>query len=166
MRVLRRDVNNSLLMLIAFFLVLFIGFTMYYASVLRKVSGEKDQNDRIISEITANMVLEKLNSSEKSGQLAMIDKAVLEDKYTKLEAHAKGLELEKERLEQEIIVMKSKKEYSDSRVDGPVGQFRVIQSKNEEIKKLTDKIQLLCAIFSKNNITASECRNVNSDTKE
>ena len=77
MRVLRRDVNNSLLMLIAFFLVLFIGFTMYYASVLRKVSGEKDQNDRIISEITANMVLEKLNSSEKSSQLAMIDKAVL-----------------------------------------------------------------------------------------
>ena len=83
-----------------------------------------------------------------------------------MEAHAKELELEKERLEQEIIVMKSKKEYSDSRVDGPVGQFRLIQSKNEEIKKLTDKIQLLCDIFNKNNITASECRNINFDAKD
>ena len=159
MRFLKRDVNNSLLVLITFFLVLFIGFTIYYESVLRKVSGEKDENDRIIGQITANMVLEKLNNTEKASQLAMIDKAVLEDKYNQLVAHTEKLEQEKERLEQEIIVLNSKIEYNDARVEGPVGQFRTIQSKNEEINKLTKKIESLCAIFKQNNMTISECKN-------
>lgn len=162
MRFLKRDVNNSLLVLITFFLILFIGFTIYYASVLRKVSGEKDENDRIISQITANMVLEKLNNTEKASQLAMIDKAVLEDKYNKMVAHAEELEREKERLEQEIIVLKSQIEYNDARVEGPVGQFRTIQSKNEEINKLEKKIEALCNIFKQKNMTINECRNVES----
>ena len=160
MRFLKRDVNNSLLVLITFFLILFIGFTIYYASVLRKVSGEKDENDRIISQITANMVLEKLNNSEKASQLAMIDKAVLEDKYNQLVAHSEKLEQEKERLELEIIVLNSKLEYNDARVEGPVGQFRMIQSKNEEISMLAKKIEALCNILRQNNMTINQCRNI------
>src|SRR3989344_5198866 len=163
MRFLTRDVNNNLLVLLGFFLILFIGFTIYYAGVLRKVSDEKDQNDKIISEITANMVLEKLNNSEKASQLAMIDKAVLEGKYNQLVAHSEKLEQEKERLELEIIVLNSKLEYNDARGEGPVGQFRMIQSKNEEIIRLTRKIGALCSIFKQNNITISECRNVENE---
>lgn len=165
MRFLRRDVNNSLLVLITFFLILFIGFTMYYESVLRKVSGEKDENDKKIGEITASIVLEKLNNTEKSSQLAMIDKAVLEDKYNKLVAYIESIEQENERLEQEIIVLKSKIEYSDARIEGPVGQFRAIQSKNEEITKLADKIKSLCSAFKKNNMTVNECVNIDLEGK-
>ena len=160
MRFLTRDVNNNLLVLLGFFLILFIGFTIYYAGVLRKVSDEKDQNDKIISEITANMVLEKLNNSEKSSQLAMIDKAVLEDKYNKLVAYAESLEQENERIGQEIIVLNSKIEYNDARMEGPVGQFRTIQSKNEEIENLKGKIITLCDVFRKNNMTVNECLDV------
>jgi len=160
MRVLRRDVNNSLLILIAFFLILFIVSTIYYETILRKISGEKDENDKIISEITASMVLEKLNNSERSSQLAIIDKAVLEDKYNKLVAYAESLEQEKERLDQEIIVLNSKIEYNGARMEGPVGQFRTIQAKNEEIEKLKGAIISLCDIFRKNNMTVNECLNV------
>ena len=160
MRVLRRDVNNSLLVLIAFFLILFIVSTIYYETILRKISGEKDENDKIISEITASMVLEKLNNSDKSGQLAMVDKAVLEDKYNKLVAYAESLEQEKERLGQEIIVLNSKIEYNDARMEGPVGQFRAIQAKNEEIEKLKGTIISLCGVFRKNNMTVNECLNI------
>ena len=160
MRVLRRDVNNSLLLLIAFFLVLFIVFTIYYETILRKISGEKDENDKIISEITASMVLEKLNNSERSSRLAMIDKAVLEDKYNQLVAYAESLEQEKKRLGQEIIVLNSKIEYNDARMEGPVGQFRTIQSKNEEIENLKGKIITLCDVFRKNNMTVNECLDV------
>ena len=160
MRFLTRDVNNNLLVLLGFFLILFIGFTIYYAGVLRKVSDEKDQNDKIISEITANMVLEKLNNSEKSSQLAIVDKAVLEDKYNQLVAYAESLEQENERLGQEIIVLNSKIEYNDARMEGPVGQFRTIQSKNEEIENLKGKIITLCDVFRKNNMTVNECLDV------
>ena len=160
MRVLRRDVNNSLLLLIAFFLILFIVSTIYYETILRKISGEKDENDKIISEITASMVLEKLNNSERSSRLAMVDKAVLEDKYNRLVAYAESLEQEKERLGQEIIVLNSKIEYNDARMEGPVGQFRTIQSKNEEIENLKGKIITLCDVFRKNNMTVNKCPDV------
>ena len=157
MRVLRRDVNNSLLILIAFFLILFIVSTIYYETILRKISGEKDENDKIISEITASMVLGKLNNSEKSSQLAMVDKAVLEDKYNKLVAYSESLEQEMERLGQEIIVLNSRIEYNDARMEGPVGQFRTIQAKNQEIEKLKAIIISLCDVFRKNNMTVNEC---------
>ena len=160
MRVLRRDVNNSLLLLIAFFLILFIVSTIYYETILRKISGEKDENDKIISEITASMVLEKLNNSERSSRLAMIDKAVLEDKYNQLVAYAESLEQEKKRLGQEIIVLNSRIEYNDARMEGPVGQFRTIQAKNEEIENLKSTIISLCDTFRKNNMTVNECLDV------
>jgi hypothetical protein len=155
---IKKDVNKNLLVLITFFLFLFLGFTIYYQSALNKVSNENSDNERILDEITANMVVEKLNNPDKSSQLALIDKAVLEEKYNKMVSYSGGLELEKARLEKEVIVLKSKLEYNNVRIEGPVSQFRMIQDKNEIIENLNEEIGYLCGRLRNHSIAADGCQ--------
>ena len=87
----------------------------------------------------------------------MIDKAILEDMYANLLSQKENLENENQALRQEITIFESKLEYEKVRSDGPVAQFRLIQNKNEEIRKLNEKINVLCAKLRENYIYIREC---------
>ena len=157
MKFLTKDVNKSLLVLITFFLVLFIAFTVYYQVSLRSVVKEKNQYDEKLGMITAQLIAQKLNRSNNLKDIALIDKAVLEDKYNELAAQKDELENEKELLNKEITLLKSEIEYQKVKNDGPAAQFRLIQEKNEQIRQLKSKIDALCLQLKQNNITATEC---------
>ena len=157
MKFLTKDVNKSLLVLITFFLVLFIAFTVYYQVSLKSIVKEKNQYDEKLGMITAQLIAQKLNRSNNLKDIALIDKAVLEDKYNELAAQKDELENEKELLNKEIILLKSETEYQKVNNDGPLAQFRLIQEKNEQIRQLKEKIGALCLQLKQNNLTATEC---------
>ena len=157
MRFLTKDVNKELLVIIIFFLVLFIGFTVYSTSVLRGTAEEKYIYDEKLGKITAQIILEKLNQSDNLRNLALVDKAVLEHKYNELLANYNSLNEQKEDLEGEINTLKSQIEYSNMRIEGPVEQFRLIQQKNKEISDLKEALQALCLKLEESSISAEEC---------
>lgn len=157
MRFLTRDVNKSLLLMIAFFLILFIAFTVYYQIELKSVVTEKNTYDEKIGAITAQLILQKINKSNNMNEIAQLDKAVLEYKYNELAADNQKLEAEKEELKQQITLLNSEMEYQKVKIDGPVEQFRLIQEKNEQIRKLSEKIEKLCLSLKQKNISVNEC---------
>lgn len=157
MRFLTKDVNRSLLALIIFFLILFIGFTVYSTSVLRGTAEEKYVYDEKLGRITADIILEKLNKSNNVKDMALIDKAVLENKYNELSSQYNKLNEQKDALQEEINTLKSQIEYANIRIEGPVEQFRLIQQKNKEINDLKETLQALCSKLKESNISAKEC---------
>lgn len=157
MRLIQRDVNKSLLVLNMFFLLLFLAFTVYYQLALKNTLKEKDGYNQKIGDITVQAVMQKMNKSDAAKELALIDKVVLENKYNELLDQKEKLEEEKGALKGEIIVLNSQIEYHQARLEGPVAQFRLIQEKNAEIKKLNEKIELLCWKIDSYNLTAKEC---------
>ena len=157
MRFLTKDVNRSLLVLIVFFLIIFIGFTVYSTYVLKGTSEEKYVYDEKLGKITADIILENLNKSNSLKDMALIDKAVLENKYNELSSQYNQLNEQKDALEEEVITLKSQNEYANTRPEGPVAQFRLIQEKNKEINELKKTIEALCSRLNENNISAKEC---------
>lgn len=158
MRFLAKDVNRSLLVLIAFFLVLFIAFTVYYEVSLKKAVSQKRDYDEKTSMITAQLIVQKLNRSNSVQEIALMDKAVLEHKYNELAAEKEKLEAEKKELKEEITLLKSEIEYQKVKIDGPVAQFRLIQEKNQLIRQLNEKIAELCAYLRRDNISVDKCQ--------
>lgn len=158
MRFLAKDVNKSLLVLIAFFLVLFIAFTVYYEVSLKKAVSQKREYDEQASMITAQLIVQKLNRSNSIQEIALMDKAVLEHKYNELAAEKEKLEAEKKELKEEITLLKSEIEYQNVKIDGPVAQFRLIQEKNQLIRQLNEKIGELCAYLRRDNISVDKCQ--------
>ena len=118
---------------------------------------EKDGYSEKIGEITAQAVMQKLNKSDSAKELALIDKVMLEKKYSELLAQKEKLEEDKEALRGEIITLKSQIEYHQARLEGPVAQFRLIQEKNSEIQRLNERIGSLCLKIGNYNIAAKEC---------
>ena len=157
MKFLAKDVNKSLLVLMIFFLILFIAFTIYYESALQNISAGKNDQDRKFSELTAQLIFEKLNKSTRLKEIALIDKALLEEKYSDLVAQNENLKKEKMALREEITLLESQLEYHKVRLDGPVAQFRLIQNKNQQISQLKEKIGALCSVLKYNNLSEKEC---------
>ena len=157
MKFLAKDVNKSLLVLMIFFLILFIAFTIYYEIALQNISAGKTDQDRKFSELTAQAILEKLNKSTRLKEIALIDKALLEEKYNDLVAQNENLKKEKMALQEEITLLESQLEYHKVRLDGPVAQFRLIQNKNQQISQLKEKIDALCSMLKYNNLSEKEC---------
>lgn len=157
MKFLTKDVNKSLLVLITFFLVLFIAFTVYYQTSLKGIVKEKNNYDEKLGMITAQLIAQKLNKSNNLKDMALIDKAVLEDRYNEIAAQKAKLENDKEALSNEIILLKSEIEYQKVKADGPVAQFRLIQDKNEQISQLKEKLNGLCLQIRRYNLSAVAC---------
>jgi len=156
-RFLKKDVNKSLLEMIAFFLILFVGFTAYYEFKTSSLLKEKLRSEEKLSEITSRLILEKLNNSENLTQIALIDKALLEDRYEELLVEKEELKSEIEQLKAELDIKESELEYQNVKSSGPVAQFRLIQGKNEEIRKLREKIDALCSRLKNSSIYYREC---------
>ena len=157
MRFLKKDVNKSLLELIAFFLILFVGLTAYYEYRASGLVQEKLESDQRLNDITSRFILEKLNNSERLKQFKLIDKVVLEDKYQEQVAENERLRSEIEQLKSELTIQKSELEYQNVKSSGPGAQFRLIQEKNEEIRKLKEKIDALCSRLKNSSIYYREC---------
>ncbi len=157
MKFLKHDINRNLLILIVFFLLLFIFYTVYYENILRTVLTKKSDYDQNYSEFTAQAIMEKLNKTDKLKELAIIDKALLEEKYYELLVKNDKLRKDKESLANEVVLLKSKLEYSKSKDEGPTAQFRLIQDKNQQIKDLKDRLETLCTRLKNLNYEAQEC---------
>ena len=157
MKFLTHDVNKKLLALIMIFLMLFILFTIYYEKILRSAVEQRNQNDEKISTLTAQVILQKLNDSVKSKDIALVDKAILEEKYSKLVDENKKLAEAKASLEGQVALLKSEIEYQKVKIDGPVAQFRLIQEKNQQIQDLKEKIDGICLYLKQNNISVNGC---------
>ena len=142
--------------MIVFFLVIFIGFTVYYEYAIRKILNAKSQTDELLGGLTGNSILQKLNQTDKLKEIALLDKAVLEDKYNQMSAQNENLKKERDNLEQQIIVLKSEIEYNKVKLEGPVVQFRLIQDKNGQISELKKIIDSICAKIN-NTISIKEC---------
>jgi predicted RNase H-like nuclease (RuvC/YqgF family) len=124
---------------------------------LRGTAEEKYIYDENLGKLTAQIILEKLNQSDNLKKLALLDKAVLEHKYTELFLQYNKLNEQKEALEEEVNTLKSQIEYANIRIEGPVEQFRLIQQKNKEISDLKEALQALCSKLDESNISANEC---------
>lgn len=159
MKIIPRDVNKWLLVLIIIFLVIFTYFTVYYENTLRNIIYEKNLNEEKFSKITAQLILEKLNKTDKLNEIALIDKAVLEERYNDLIIQNQKLKNEIITLKNEITLLKSQSEYHQVKIDGPVAQFRLIQKKNDEIKTLKELINTICQTLQLKNISMKECEN-------
>ena len=143
--------------LIALFLVFFIAYTIYYAVTLRNVLSTREEYDKKAGDFTANAILEKLNNTDKLKEIALIDKALLEERYYNLLVKSENLKKEKEALQNEITTLKSQLEYKDVKSEGPVAQFRLIQGKNREIAELKEKAGALCSKLKDYGISAEDC---------
>ena len=117
----------------------------------------KSQTDDLLVGVTGNSLLQKLNQTGKLNEIAMLDKAVLENKYNQLAAQNDNLKKEKENLEQQTIVLKSEIEYNDVKLDGPVAQFRLIQDKNQQISELKKIIDSICSKLKNSSVFIREC---------
>ena len=157
MKFLKKDINSRLLVLIIFFLVIFIGFTVYYEYTIKKVLNAKSQTDGLLLSVTGNSLLQKLNQTDRLREIALLDKAVLEDKYNQLSAQDENLKKENDNLQQQILLLKSEIEYNNVKIDGPVAQFRLIQDKNQQIKELKQTINSICERLNSSNVFVKEC---------
>ena len=157
MKFLNKDLNRRLLALIIGLLVLFIVFTVYYETTLNHILSTKKQNDENLGEITSRIVLEKLNQTYRLKQLALIDKYILEEKYNDLAVENENMKNKIKSLQEEITLLKSEIDYQKVKVEGPVGQFRLIQNKNQLIQQLNEKISILCSRIKHYNSSDKEC---------
>ena len=157
MNFLKKDVNRRLLVVIIFFLIIFVAFTIYYEATLKTILKEKSRNEQLFGEFTGRSILEKLNRSDRLKEVAMMDKAVLEDKYTELQGQFDKLKQDNDALKEQIIVLNSEIEYNKVKIDGPVAQFRLIQDKNEQLLAIKEKLNLLCAKLKSLNISEQGC---------
>ena len=157
MKYIKKDVDRTLLVLLIFFLVLFLSFTVYYETTLRKTLSIKGESDKILSEVTAQSIMEKLNATDRIRKYASIDREMLEEKYSDLLVQQENLEKEKTKLQEELILLKSQLEYQQVKIDGPVAQFKLIQEKNQQINELKEKIDALCLMLNSTNFSGKEC---------
>ena len=157
MKYIKKDVDKTLLVLIIFFLVLFIFFTAYYETALRKTLNIEGQNSKKLSEITAQSTMEKLNATDNIKRYALMDKAVLEEKYNDLIIQHENLQKEKTKLEEELTLLKSQTEYQQFKIEGTAAQFKLIQDKNQQIRELKNRIGALCSMLEYNKSSVREC---------
>ena len=139
-----RDINGKLLLLIIFFLILFIVFTVSYQSTVSRLVNSRENS---VDDVTMMSILEKINKSNQGKESALIDKVVLEEKYNQVLEQKQELEEEKKSLQDEVVFLKSEIEYSQIRIDGPLANFRNIQDKNQQIQDMKNQIDLLCLIL-------------------
>ena len=157
MKFLNHDINRTLLGLIIFFLVFFIISSVYYEISLKKIINNKNNSNNKLDDITVQAILDKLNDSDRLKETALIDKALLGEKYKDLFIQSEALNKEKAQLKEEITLLKSELEYQKVKLDGPLAQFRLIQDKNQQIRQLKEKIDALCLLLKSKEISTNEC---------
>lgn len=156
MKFIQKDVNKRLLVFVIVLLVLLALFTIYYTFTFTDLLKRYNKNQEIFEEITANAIIEQFNKTS-----VQTYKDYLERKYDDMKTMNKNLQNEIINLKYQILILKSQIEFQKAKDSGPSEQFRLFQSKNDEISKLKDKVQELCDVLAANNITSRECAGIN-----
>ena len=132
---MQKDINKRLLVLVIVLLVLLTSFTIYYTFTFTSLLNRYNKNQEVFGELTANAIIDQFNKTS-----VQTYKDYLERRYNDLSTLNKKLNDEIISLKSEIIVLKSQIEYQKAKDIGPTEQFRLFQSKNDEINKLKNKI--------------------------
>lgn len=156
MKFIQKDVNKRLLVFIVILITLLTSITIYYTISFNKLLNRYNKNQELFGDLTANAVIDQFNKTSVDNY-----REYLERKYDDLNTLNKNLVDEIISLKSEIIILKSQIEYQKAKDAGPTEQFRLFQSKNDEIKKLKEKISGLCSEFKKYNFTSKECAGIN-----
>ena len=156
MKFIQKDINKRLLIFVIVLLVLLTAFTIYYTITFTNLLNRYNKNQEIFGEITANALIDQFNKTS-----VQTYKDYLERKYDDLNTMNKNLQNEIISLKYQILILKSQVEYQKAKDAGPTEQFRLFQSKNDEIGRLNDKVKELCNELAANNISNKECDGIN-----
>ena len=157
---MQKDINRRLLILVIALLVLYSATTIYYETRLTKLTNRYKTEQKIFGGLSPDAVLQELNSSSDLRENIQKYKEYLEKKYTDLDTLNNNLKKEIESLQAELRLIKSQIEYQKAKEIGPTEQFRLFQSRTEEILKLKEKIKKLCNEFKSYNITNIYCTQI------
>ena len=158
MKFISKDVDRRLIILIILFLALFIAFTIYSHAALTSILKTKNVYDKSVAQFTAEIVLNQLNKTNKSLEVAMIDKTVLENKLNDALGENEQLQDRLREYSDQVLLLKSQLEYYNLKSQGgPSESFRAYYTKLEEVRNLKGQIKSLCNTIKSINLTAKEC---------
>jgi uncharacterized protein HemX len=102
-RMLKKDINSGLLLLVIFLLVLLAGFNIYYQKIIHDISKENSEKEAQLTEITGRLSLEEKKSEQisKLKEISEKDKEFLEKDYQELTSENEALKTEKDSMEKE-----------------------------------------------------------------
>ena len=152
MKFIQKDIDKRLLFMVITLLILLTAVTIYYAFAFEKLLKRYNKNQEVFGEITANAVVEQFNKTSFQNY-----KEYLESRYDELNTLNKNLRSELVDVKYELILLKSQIEYKKASDIGPTEQFRLFQSKNDEINKLNEKVKELCSDIEERNMTNKQC---------
>ena len=160
---IQKDINRRLLILVLVLLVLYSATTIYYETRLSKIMNQYKSEQQIFGGLSPNAVLQELNNTSDLRENVQKYKEYLGKKYDDLNTVNNNLKKEIESLQAEMRLIKSQIEYQKAKDLGPTEQFRLFQSKTEEIVKLKETIKKLCSDIKSYNITDLQCTQANWD---
>ncbi|GEM_PF-2791315 len=163
MRFIKKDVDKRLLFLIIVLLVLFAASSVYYEVTYGHILSQYRKNQALIGELTANAVLDDLNKTTNLKENILQYKEYLDRRYDEVNTMNQKLKDEIASLQNELYLVKSQVEYQKAKEIGPASQFRLFQSKVEDVNNLKQQLKELCSKFKSLNITESRCSNVDFD---
>lgn len=137
-----------LLFLILIPILLFIGFSTYYENQLKNITIEHGKNTEKLKEATGKIVLEQLNETIQSKEIALKAKETLEQRYFELQSENEGLKAEKDKMQAELNYVKSELEDTQVKFNSLQEQFQQVQNSliktNEQISSLIARTNELC----------------------
>ena len=155
--IIRKDIDKRFLFLVVMLLVLLVSLTVYYEVRLAGISKRYDKSPQIFGGITADAAIEQFNKTSNLKENVLKYKEYLEKRFDELNTLNKNLKSEVESLEAELKLVKSQIEYQKAKELGPTEQFRLFQSKSDEIIKLKEKTRELCLTLKSYNLSDDNC---------
>ena len=155
MKFIQKDINKGLLVFVIVLIVLLTSLTIYYTAAFTNLLNRYNKNQEIFGDFTANATIDNFNKTS-----LQIYRDFFETKYDDLNTANKNLKKEIENLRSQIYFLQSQNEYQKAKEIGPTEQFRLFQSKNEEINKLNNKLKELCSELEAKNITRKGCAGI------
>lgn len=160
MKFIRKDIDKRLLVLVIALIVLLVSLTAYYELTFHKFLSRYDKDQQIFGDLTADAIIEQFNKTSNIKENVLKYKSYLEKKYDELDTMNKNLKSQAESLKSELSLIKSQIEYQKAKEIGPTEQFRLFQSKNDEIAKLNARINELCAKLESYNVSDKGCAGI------
>jgi len=146
--VIKNDVNKALLFLIIIPILVFIVFSTYYDNKLKNISMEYNRNREEFEKVTAQAILEQLNETLLSKEIAIQDKEIMEENYFNLKTENEDLRKDRDKLKAELDHVNGQLEMQKNNFNILQARFQQIQSglskANDEISRLIARNQELC----------------------
>ena len=147
MAFMKRDVNLGLLFLIVAALLMFSGFTVYYQTTFKNISGNYDQKLKELEMVTKELDSKRgqLNDTSVQLQLRKQQEVSLSEKFTDVRTEKEQLETDKAKLQTELIStsgqLASAKTELESAKTNLAAKEQQIASLSKQIVNLKDDIE-------------------------